>query len=1456
MSRIKILFLSAALAAVAAQAQTEIYVAHDGPAGGAGTSWADAYTNLPFALQYAPSNSVVYVKGGGTYTCTNVLVRTNNLQILGGYEGTNTVDLPGPYDAAQWPTELTIAPSANNLMLRIDGRWDVTLGRLNFTGGRSNAWGGAVNIGRITNLFVFDCNFTSNSAQWGGAVVLTNTENATFSNCVFSWNISTNDGGAFYAGNNTNLLIRACSFQSGRSTNAGALYLTGSTNVSVLDCGFSGNTTRRWGGAVFVHSVLEAAFSNCAFSGNMSTNDGGAMFIQQSQNLRMYDSSILSGYSTNGGGMFVTNSSALLSGVTFMNNIATNGGALFVRNGSTVTVERCVIRGNQGRTRGGGIYLTNSMVLARNTVVAGNYLGESLGQAAYNDGGVLLVDNCTFARHQHEGVNNAGGVFHATNSIFWEYTAVNDLVGVPAANLYYCNVGSGLNEGNNGCVSTNPLFQADWDFHLKSQQGRWDPGMAAWVYDDVNSPCIDAGDPASAWAIEPAPNGGRVNMGAYGNTEQASKTLQPPTLVVDPAGLTVRVMRGQAASNNFFRVSGTNSLDRPMLFTNTSLAAWLTPRPSSGVATNDLDGWRITNSHDSAGMAVGVYTGRVVVSATDLYGNQCQDSPATNTTLLVVGREPSLAVSTNRLSRIVNEGNNAASQLFDVWNQTADYGLRYSIATNVPWLSVSPATGVSYGVPHTLTVSYNTASLPGGTHTGRITVNAVVEEYPAVAVTNAPMHIDVTVTVLSRPALTVSPGALTNFVTAGYNADRQSLEIWNSSAPPRSSMLYTVATNAPWIRVSPNSGSTTGEHDTVNVWYTTDSMPVGQYTGQVIVTSPGSSPTQRVISVYMNVSPSPETAVNVTTITNTILKGFNASAQTFQVWNSSDAPRGRLNYTIFCDASWLSLSAYSGSTVADTNTITITYNTSGLAGGGYEALITVSGVDPYSGIDAGTRYIRVVLEVMDMPLLKVSPDAMITNTMYEGTSGGVKTLDVWNDSGYPVASMDFMCIPNQTWLSVSPSSGSVRETAERLSFVFDARTLEPGVYSCQVAIYAWEHVTGTLAINSPKTIEARLTVLPRTPLNIESPSISGLPYIGRTLSLAYGIWDRQASLSMTQQWQKADTSAGFNTVNIPGANSMSYTVTTADAGKFIRALVTATDSSYAPTRSASKDSGFVNRFKIRALPGDYDSDGVSDAWFYHQAAGNWMFRYSSTRQGAVKQLGWSETLGVPGDYDGDGYMDIAVYHQAAGIWYILTYFGQLYIQNFGWAEAMPVPGDYDGDGATDLAVYHPASGCWYIMSLSGRLLAWALPFGWSEAMPMPADYDGDGATDIAVYHQAAGMWYCMSLSGRVLAWALHFGWADAMAVPADYEGNGSANIAVYYMAGNTWYILHSNNAMGIYTFGTSNGAGLPVPADYDGDGVWDMATVHANGDFAVWCLWLSSHGYFGYSYQFSTGEWR
>jgi hypothetical protein len=76
---------------------------------------------------------------------------------------------------------------------------------------------------------------------------------------------------------------------------------------------------------------------------------------------------------------------------------------------------------------------------------------------------------------------------------------------------------------------------SDDDFHLKSLSGSWHGGVFA--LDDANSPGIDSGDLVSGYALESTPNGGRINLGAYGNTAEASRSTSPSLQLLSPNGL-------------------------------------------------------------------------------------------------------------------------------------------------------------------------------------------------------------------------------------------------------------------------------------------------------------------------------------------------------------------------------------------------------------------------------------------------------------------------------------------------------------------------------------------------------------------------------------------------------------------------------------------------------------------------------------------------------------------------------------------------------------------------------------------------------------------------------------------------------------------------------------------------------------------------------------------------------
>jgi parallel beta-helix repeat protein len=103
-------------------------------------------------------------------------------------------------------------------------------------------------------------------------------------------------------------------------------------------------------------------------------------------------------------------------------------------------------------------------------------------------------------------------------------------------------------------ISSNPLLvdPTTGDFHESSATGSFHGGSLAVVMGSgaypvaatgvltsdgsVTSPAVDAGDPSSSYANEPTPNGARVNLGAYGNTAQASESAVGVVQVLKPAG--------------------------------------------------------------------------------------------------------------------------------------------------------------------------------------------------------------------------------------------------------------------------------------------------------------------------------------------------------------------------------------------------------------------------------------------------------------------------------------------------------------------------------------------------------------------------------------------------------------------------------------------------------------------------------------------------------------------------------------------------------------------------------------------------------------------------------------------------------------------------------------------------------------------------------------------------------
>ncbi|MHC4395065.1 MAG: right-handed parallel beta-helix repeat-containing protein [Planctomycetota bacterium] len=237
---------------------------------------------------------------------------------------------------------------------------------------------------------------------------------------------------------------------------------------------------------------------------------------------------ITNGNGSLGGAIYCSNnSSPSIINCVFINNSAAFGGAIVCTNTNTSPkITNCTIKGNSALF-GGGIYCNGASPNIANSLIIAN--SAQKGAAVYSDNaGKPVIENCTIS--QNTASSSAGGIYcyqssnlTASNTILWGNSKPDIYVYSGSATITYCDIEGGWS--GTGNIDADPCFADvdDGDYHLKSQAGRWDVNTQSWVLDDVTSPCIDAGDPWTDYSNEPFPNGVRVNMGAYGNTPEASK---------------------------------------------------------------------------------------------------------------------------------------------------------------------------------------------------------------------------------------------------------------------------------------------------------------------------------------------------------------------------------------------------------------------------------------------------------------------------------------------------------------------------------------------------------------------------------------------------------------------------------------------------------------------------------------------------------------------------------------------------------------------------------------------------------------------------------------------------------------------------------------------------------------------------------------------------------------------
>ena len=252
------------------------------------------------------------------------------------------------------------------------------------------------------------------------------------------------------------------------------------------------------------------------------------------------------GYADHAGGVNI-DGTGTVTGNIFDGNVAAKdlnygwGGAILIFAPSLtatteVTLSYNVYRNNFAPSRGGAVFVDDrATVRMEHELLYNNKTTEASGSAIYVDEdwehnpSVLYMNHCTVWGNTTDAYNGAAlfvqmSDTHIENCIFWNNGKDFELFEGGTLTVNYTLTQQGF--AGVGNISSDPLF-ADTsigDFHVKSINGRFDPQTGQFVNDNVNSPAIDAGNPSSDYSNEPLPNGGRVNLGCYGNTAEASKS--------------------------------------------------------------------------------------------------------------------------------------------------------------------------------------------------------------------------------------------------------------------------------------------------------------------------------------------------------------------------------------------------------------------------------------------------------------------------------------------------------------------------------------------------------------------------------------------------------------------------------------------------------------------------------------------------------------------------------------------------------------------------------------------------------------------------------------------------------------------------------------------------------------------------------------------------------------------
>jgi len=247
--------------------------------------------------------------------------------------------------------------------------------------------------------------------------------------------------------------------------------------------------------------------------------------------------------------------------------------------------------------------------------------------------------------------------------------------------------------------------------------------------------------------------------------------------------------------------------------------SWVDVFPTSGTSHGEPD--IITVDIDTTGLELGLHTCEILIESNGGNGKFIV------IVKIVEDTEPTLVY----YPELYDFGNKLKGETdrttFEIWSN--GYGaLSYSLIGGCSWVDLFPTSGTSYGEHDIITVDINTTGLALGINTCEI----LIESNGGNGVFTAQVNIIEN----TEPILRYYPDSHNFGNKSEGEIDITTFEIWNSGD---GTLSYSLIWDCNWVNISPLTGSSDGEHDTITAFINTTGLSIGYHSCNISISSNG-----------------------------------------------------------------------------------------------------------------------------------------------------------------------------------------------------------------------------------------------------------------------------------------------------------------------------------------------------------------------------------------------------------------------------------------------------------------------------------------------------------------------------------------------------------------------------------------------------------------------------------------